>query len=165
MNYSRVLFLIFIFCSVQVSAQHHNTSIHTKSEIKALTTGQLNGYLKGEGMGLAKAAELNHYPGPMHVLELSDELKLTDEQIFHTKNFISEVKQEAIQLGNQIVEKEKELDILFKNGNPNESAQSLILEIAKLKGELRFVHINAHIKQKEILTSEQIKLYNKLRGY
>jgi len=31
-------------------------------------------------MGLAKAAELNHYPGPRHVLDLASELKLSEEQ-------------------------------------------------------------------------------------
>ena len=34
----------------------------------------------GRGMGLALAAELNGYPGPMHVLELSEKLGLTMEQ-------------------------------------------------------------------------------------
>ena len=33
-------------------------------------------YLSGAGMGYAKAAELNRHPGPMHVLELADQLKL-----------------------------------------------------------------------------------------
>jgi hypothetical protein len=36
--------------------------------------------LKGEGMGMAKAAELNDYPGPAHVLTLALELKLTENQ-------------------------------------------------------------------------------------
>jgi hypothetical protein len=31
-------------------------------------------------MGMAKAAELNGYPGPRHVLDLSPELHLTDAQ-------------------------------------------------------------------------------------
>jgi hypothetical protein len=31
-------------------------------------------------MGLALAAELNGYPGPIHVLQLSDKLGLTPEQ-------------------------------------------------------------------------------------
>ena len=31
-------------------------------------------------MGLAKAAELNHYPGPAHVLTLATELALTPDQ-------------------------------------------------------------------------------------
>ena len=31
-------------------------------------------YLDGAGMGYARAAELNHFPGPMHVLELAREM-------------------------------------------------------------------------------------------
>lgn len=31
-------------------------------------------------MGFAKAAELNSYPGPKHVLDLGDRLKLTTQQ-------------------------------------------------------------------------------------
>ena len=30
-------------------------------------------------MGLALAAELNGYPGPLHVIELADSLRLTPE--------------------------------------------------------------------------------------
>jgi hypothetical protein len=33
-------------------------------EIKALSRDEISGYLSGDGMGFAKAAELNHYPGP-----------------------------------------------------------------------------------------------------
>jgi hypothetical protein len=34
----------------------------------------------GRGFGMAFAADQNGYPGPMHVLELKDRLKLTAEQ-------------------------------------------------------------------------------------
>ena len=49
-------------------------------DIKSLSQRQIDLYLSGHGMGLALAAELNRYPGPKHVLELSDQLKLTREQ-------------------------------------------------------------------------------------
>ena len=42
-------------------------------------------FLAGAGMGYAKAAELNSYPGPMHVLELADRLGLTPDQQTKTK--------------------------------------------------------------------------------
>src|SRR2546427_480384 len=35
---------------------------------------------EGRGFGLAFAADQNGYPGPMHVLELRDRLKLTGDQ-------------------------------------------------------------------------------------
>src|SRR5687767_11125254 len=42
--------------------------------IKALDAKDVDGLLAGSGMGYAKAAELNGYPGPMHVLELAEKL-------------------------------------------------------------------------------------------
>jgi hypothetical protein len=48
--------------------------------IKALSEEDFAGLRKGEGMGMAKAAELNGYPGPVHVLALARELRLTDSQ-------------------------------------------------------------------------------------
>ena len=47
---------------------------------KTLTPEQVQGYSSGEGMGLAKAAELNAYPGPKHVLDLAAPLHLSPEQ-------------------------------------------------------------------------------------
>jgi len=48
--------------------------------IKALSDDDIASLLKGEGMGMAKAAELNGYPGPTHVLALAPQLKLTEPQ-------------------------------------------------------------------------------------
>jgi hypothetical protein len=45
--------------------------------IKALSQQQIDDLKAGRGMGLALAAELNGYPGPMHVLELADALHLS----------------------------------------------------------------------------------------
>ena len=39
--------------------------------VKALSDQQIADLRAGRGMGLALAAELNGYPGPMHVLELA----------------------------------------------------------------------------------------------
>jgi hypothetical protein len=53
--------------------------------IKALSDQEVSDYVEGRGMGSSKAAELNHYPGPAHVLVDSSRLELrtilTPEQI------------------------------------------------------------------------------------
>ena len=54
-------------------------------DIKALSAEDVQGYVSGKGMGLAKAAELNGYPGPSHVLGLATELALTPEQTQQTR--------------------------------------------------------------------------------
>jgi hypothetical protein len=50
-------------------------------------------------MGFAKAGELNHYPGPKHVLELERELSLEKEQIDKTKETYNRMHKAAVSLG------------------------------------------------------------------
>jgi Spy/CpxP family protein refolding chaperone len=136
------------------------------NEIKSLSSEEIEQLFNGAGMGLAKAAELNSYPGPKHVLELSSDLNLTQKQKAKTEDLFRSVKTEAKKIGHLVVQKEKELDSLFKENLIDEYLlQNKISEIAELKGKLRFTHLNTHLKQKEILTVEQVKKYNKVRGY
>jgi len=137
-----------------------------KREIKALSQEDVEGYLSGEGMGFAKAAELNHYPGPKHVLELARELRLEKAQIDQTKSAYDRMHKEAVSLGRKIVEKEGFLDHLFASGKVDaEKLRKLTLEIGTLQGELRAAHLKAHLEMKQILTSHQIQRYDELRGY
>ena len=63
-------------------------------------------------------------------------------------------------------EKENALDSLFSNEKIyKENLIELVTEIYKYKGKLRIVHLNAHIEQKLILTSDQIRQYDLIRGY
>ena len=48
--------------------------------IKALSEQQVADLKAGRGMGLALVAELNGYPGPSHLLELADQLGLSDAE-------------------------------------------------------------------------------------
>jgi hypothetical protein len=48
--------------------------------IASLSQADVDAILAGQGWGLAKPAELNGYPGPLHVLEEADALELTEEQ-------------------------------------------------------------------------------------
>lgn len=161
------IFLVFIFLMSRLNAQtHSHHSSETGNEIKALTSEQINGYLNGEGMGLAKAAELNHFPGPKHVLDLAKELNLSQAQIDSTEKIFAMMNESAVYLGKIIIEKEKQLDHLFSRGIDDEvSVKKLVTEIAEYQGELRFTHIDAHIQQKDILTIDQILTYESLRGY
>ena len=71
---------IFLSCIAQaVFAQSPYAGMQTRT-IKALSEQQIADLKAGRGMGLALPAELNGYPGPAHVLELSDQLGLSPEQ-------------------------------------------------------------------------------------
>jgi len=135
-------------------------------EIKALSADEVQSYLDGKGMGLAKAAELNHYPGPKHVLELASQLRLSDEQVARTKEVFAKMQQEAKRLGKLIVDKERVLDSLFMSGQIDQSKlATTVKEISQLQGELRVVHLQAHLEMKQIFSKDQIAKYDELRGY
>src|SRR5262245_36186825 len=61
-------------------------------QIKALSDQQIADLRAGRGMGLALAAELNGYPGPLHVLELADALQLSEPQRTETKRLFEAMK-------------------------------------------------------------------------
>jgi Spy/CpxP family protein refolding chaperone len=134
--------------------------------IKSLSREQIDGYLNGRGMGLAKAAELNSYPGPMHVLELKDELRLTREQVEQAQRAFDEMKQRATKLGRAIVDRERELDEAFSERTIDDrSLDERVREIGRLEAELRAAHLRAHLRMREALTPAQIDEYDRLRGY
>lgn len=65
-------------------------------DIKALAAQEISDYLSGKGMGLAKAAELNGYPGPAHVLDLATQLNLTTDQTIKTEALFKRMQARAI---------------------------------------------------------------------
>jgi len=135
-------------------------------EIKALSPDDVQAYLAGKGLGLAKAAELNGYPGPSHVLSMAAELDLTAEQKRRTAALFEAMESEAVALGRALVGEEQKLDQQFaaKTVSTESLAQSL-KSIGELQTALRKVHLNAHLAQIRILTPEQISKYIALRGY
>lgn len=134
--------------------------------IKALSEAEIESYLSGEGMGLAKAAELNGHPGPRHVLELADNLDLTLEQRRDSQKIFDEMHAEALRLGKQIVERERDLDrALAAEGVDREMLRAALEELGRLQARLRYTHLAAHIAQREVLNEEQISAYRALRGY
>src|SRR3546814_2442449 len=48
--------------------------------IKALSDQEIADLRRGRGMGYARAAELNGYPGPRHVLDMAGALGLAPDQ-------------------------------------------------------------------------------------
>jgi hypothetical protein len=62
---------------------------------------------------LALAAELNGYPGPLHVLELGDRIALSADQKLRVQRLYEAMKAEAIAAGAKLIEREKALDTAF----------------------------------------------------
>ncbi len=123
------------------------------------------GLLNAEGMGQAKYAEMNGYPGPKHLLDLADKLKLSADQKKSVQSFYNEMSTRAKEIGKQIIRIEQELNDAFAQGLLSEkSIRSDCEEIGRLRGKLRSVHLVAHLKTKQVLNESQIALYRKLRS-
>lgn len=134
--------------------------------IKALSEEDAAALLAGQGMGLALAAELNGYPGPMHVLEHADALRLSSAQRAAAEGLRSRMLEEARALGARIVALEQELDRLFAGGTADTgSLAALTASLGALSGRLREVHVTTHIAMRDALRPEQRALYAQLRGY
>jgi hypothetical protein len=90
---------------------------------------------------MALLAELNSYPGPRHVLDLSSELGLTSEQQKQIEQIYEEMKEQAIPLSLQFIEIEREMDQKFidKTIAPDELSK-LIQQSGEVHWKLRNTH-------------------------
>ncbi|HYG88657.1 MAG TPA: hypothetical protein VD978_20620 [Azospirillum sp.] len=135
-------------------------------EIKALAPDDVDGLLQGKGMGLAKAAELNGYPGPLHALELAADLGLSAQQAADLKDIQARMAEAAKKIGAAIVERERDLDRLFAEHRIDPaSLTQATAGIGALQGQLRAVHLMAHLETRTVLSDEQVRRYDALRGY
>jgi Spy/CpxP family protein refolding chaperone len=134
--------------------------------IKALSEQQIADLRAGRGMGLALAAELNGYPGPMHVLELGDPLRLTEQQRGKMEELLAAMKAEAIPLGERLIAQEADLDQQF--ASKTITAASLVAAtdaIGATHATLRRTHLKYHLLTLDVLTPAQAQRYAELRGY
>ena len=166
--FSVVISFVILFSS-STSAEEDYKSKYVGQEhrtIRSLSPDDIDELKKGGGWGLAKAAELNGVPGPAHVLEMKDEIHLTDEQNNEIQKIYNEMKSEAVNLGEQLIRLEMELNNNFTNRTIDQSIlEKSVQKIEKVRANLRVVHLSTHLQTLNIRTNEQIILYNNLRGY
>lgn len=130
-------------------------------EIKALSPKEIDDLVQGRGMGLAKPAELNHYPGPLHALELAGDLQLSTEQRNSLEASKARMSAQAKALGAEILDLERNLDAAFAQRTIDQLRLSeLTAQIGAKQGMLRAVHLEAHIETASLLTPEQISRYD-----
>ena len=67
-----------------------------------------------------RPAELNHFPGPMHVLELADQLEAERRAARRDEAADGAHKAQARALGAELVAAERELEQLFRSGKVDE---------------------------------------------
>ena len=136
------------------------------SEVISLSDSEVAELRLGHGMGLARAAELNGHPGPAHVIELADALALTPEQRRASEALRNAVQGAARAQGARILAAEAALARGFAR-RPLDAAslKARVMALAALQGELRFIHLEAHLAERTLLSDAQVARYAMLRGY
>jgi hypothetical protein len=161
----KVALSALLFAATAAAAQTPYAGLQMR-QVKALSEQQVADLRAGRGMGLALPAELNGYPGPVHVLELADKLQLSAEQQARTQAIFDAMKAEAIPLGDRIIEQEAELDRQFASRSVTaESLRAAIAAVAATQGQLREAHLKSHLATIEVLSAAQREKYAELRGY
>ena len=138
-------------------------------DIKSLSDNDVQSLQNGTGEafgGIAKLAELNGYPGPRHVLDIAQELQLTDRQREEIELIYQNMSNNAKSIGSAIIAIEQDMDEAFANKTiTEENLIAMLDKSANFYEQLRFVHLSAHLDTAQIMTTEQIQMYNEMRGY
>ena len=118
----------------------------------------------GRGFGMAFAADQSGYPGPLHVLELRDALRLTADQESQVRALYAAMLAEARPLGAALLEAEARLRALFESGRASEQAvRAQVADVERRRGELRTVHLLYHLRTRDLLAAEQRAAYHAAR--
>ena len=173
----RALALTVVLTSGPTFAQMQHQGSHSQSAntpyagqqnraITSLSADDQKALANGEGWGLAKPAELNGVPGPAHLLELADKIGLSTEQVQRLQKLFTDMKAQAIALGNEYMAAEKAIDDYFRSGSfSDRELRAKVDQAEQARANLRFLHLSYHHRTLDVVTPEQVKQYNQLRGY
>jgi len=166
-----IILTVVLLVTVPALAQDPlNSPYRRQSEagLRGLDEKEIADLKAGAGMGLARAAELNSYPGPRHVLDAIEQGKLTAsrEQRERIQQVWNTMNGDAVRVGAKILAEEHQLEAGFRSATMTEAdLRSRVAAVAALQGELRTIHLSAHLMTRQVLSDTQISRYNELRGY
>ena len=167
MRQTIIAFAILAASGTASAQDHHQPYAGMESRpIKTFSDQQIEDLQAGRGMGLALAAELNGYPGPVHAVELADKLGLSTDQVAKLKALFEAMKAEAIPIGATLISQERALneDFARQTITPSSLATNT-QQIGATQASLRAAHLKYHLATVAILMPDQVKRYNELRGY
>jgi hypothetical protein len=166
MNRQPFLLLAAAALSISTAAAQAPYAGMEARPIKALSEQQVADLKAGRGMGLALVAELNGYPGPSHLLELADQLGLSNAERNTVRGLFEAMKAETIPIGERLIAQETALDKLFAEHKVTpETLAVATAEIGGTQAKLRDAHLRYHLSTVALLQPSQIKRYAELRGY
>jgi Spy/CpxP family protein refolding chaperone len=118
----------------------------------------------GRGFGLAFAADQNGYPGPLHVLELKDHLRLSPDQESRMRALFEAMLTEARPRAARLAAAEARLRRVFADGVADDATvRSAVTEAEAARADVRLAHLLTHLRTRDILTTAQRQTYHQLR--
>src|SRR5262245_65908219 len=126
----------------------------TQSSLRGFSEAEVAELRAGTGMGLARAAELNSYPGPRHILDAihAGRLQASPTQVRQLQEIFDEMRSDARRIGAQILSEEEQLETAFRTTTIAEhDLRARLAQIASLKGEFRVTHLRAPLLAKAVL--------------
>ena len=118
----------------------------------------------GRGFGMAFVADQQGYPGPLHVLELKDRLRLSRDQEAKAEALLAAMFAESRPKSARLLNAEARLRQLFAAGRPDEATvRKAVGEVETARAEVRLVHLMFHMKMRDALTDEQRRVYQEAR--
>ena len=117
--------------------EHSPYVVEESRAVKSLSPEDIAELRRGGGWGLAKAAELNGMPGPVHLLELKDQIPLTSEQVVAVTAIHERMRADAIVEGERFIAAEKALEEASRAGKVSEeSLRAMLNDIEQSQREV-----------------------------
>jgi Spy/CpxP family protein refolding chaperone len=113
---------------------------------------------------MAFVADQQGYPGPLHVLELKDRLRLSRDQEAKAEVLLAAMFAESRPKSSRLLDAEAKLRRLFAASRPDEAAvRTAVGEVETARADVRLVHLLFHLKMRDALTDEQRRVYQDAR--
>ena len=134
--------------------------------LSGLSDAQARAYLDGHEWGLGKSAELHRFASPAVVLLLVPQLVLFRDQSDPVQAIFDRTHVTVVALGKKLVDEETKIDEALEEETPDPVVlEARIRESARLQGEMRIAHIEAHLETNKLLRPDQRVRYGALRGH
>lgn len=131
-------------------------------DLAALTPEQVRAIDAGEPFGDDAVAIKAGLPSPSWALEHAEEIGLAPDQVRDITALHDEMVEEAVKIGPRLLELEAELEKQFRTGRVRPGGmKKLVSEIATIEGDLRAIHLEAHLGMRALLTRDQLDAFAK----
>jgi hypothetical protein len=144
------------------STETHTVDVERRLDTlipRGLCVAEAEALRMGYDIGGSATAEAVGLPSPERAIELANELTLNVGQIEEINALWNVELVNSRRLGRSIIEQEAKLDSVFATQPRDWMVRPIVLEIGRLQTELRYVHLRARMRMKDVLSPTQQRRY------